>query len=172
MNKLDSLLQHLIVFIIFGSIYYMLEIIYDGTSHWAMFVCAGLSGNLANYLHTCHPRMMILKKIFFITSIILVLEYTSGYILNVYFKLNVWDYSEASFNLHGQICLLFAFIWFFIFSPMIIWFVGGVRYVLFGERRPSHLLNIYGLFFTDLLGIIGMKTLRTNSLTFQYKKRV
>lgn len=171
-SKTYSLVQKIILFITFGSIYYLLEILYDGTSHWAMFVCAGLSGIVGDYLHVFHPRMAIIKKSFFITSVILVLEYISGYILNIHYKLNVWDYSNMHFNLDGQICMVFALIWFFIFSPLIIWLVGGVRYVLFGERRPLHFWEIYGLFFAEILSVIGLKTFGSKHLIFQYKKRV
>ncbi|PKM50566.1 MAG: hypothetical protein CVV02_10720 [Firmicutes bacterium HGW-Firmicutes-7] len=166
MSKIYFVLQQIIIFIAFGSIYYLIEILYDGTSHWAMFVCAGLTGNVADYLHKFHARMNYIKKAFFITSVILVLEYVSGYILNIYYQLNIWDYSNMGFNLHGQVCLTFAFIWFFIFSPLIIWFVAGIRYVIFGERRPLHVWHIYSLFFTEVLGLIGLKVLEPKNLTF------
>lgn len=150
MKSIISFIESLIIFIIFGSIYFILEIIYDGTSHWSMFICAGLTGNVADYIQKNTYNMKLLNKSIIITSNILVLEYITGYIFNIYLNLNIWDYSANSYNLSGQICLLFALIWFFLFSPLIIWLVEAIRYTFFGEKKPQMFYYYYLHFLKDL----------------------
>ncbi len=38
-------------------------------------------------------------------------EYASGWILDHYYGLRFWDYSSQRYNIHGYICLQFAFYW-------------------------------------------------------------
>lgn len=48
------------------------------------------------------------------TLITLVIEFVSGYILNIKLGLDIWDYSSIPFNLMGQICLPYGILWFFL----------------------------------------------------------
>lgn len=145
---MKQLYKCIILFIIFGVSYYVLEIIYDGTSHWGMIIVGGLSGVIGGLINEYIPKMKIWKQTILITVIILLLEYISGYILNIRLKLDVWDYSHYPFHLHGQICLSFAFIWYFIFSPLIIWLDDLLRNILFGEERTYTFKEIYKYLFT------------------------
>ena len=133
----------LILFLIGGILYYLIEILYDGSSHFSMAIVGGLSFIIGGLLNEKLPRLSIKKQALIITFVILVLEYLSGYIVNIKLGLNVWDYSNMPFNLHGQICLYFGLIWYFVFSPLIIWFDDVLRYVLFKEEKPNSLFNIY-----------------------------
>jgi len=38
-------------------------------------------------------------------------EYFTGFIFEKVFKLNLWDYSDSRFNIHGRVCLLFSLCW-------------------------------------------------------------
>lgn len=50
--------------------------------------------------------------------VITIIEFIVGCIVNLYFKLNVWDYSQHSFNFLGQICPLFSACWFILCIPI------------------------------------------------------
>lgn len=50
-------------------------------------------------------------------AVISVVELLFGIILNKIMKLNVWDYSSMSFNIMGQICPLYSFLWFLLSFP-------------------------------------------------------
>lgn len=142
-NIWDRFIEKLILFNCFGSIYYALEILYDGSSHWSMYVCGGLSGLVGDFLCQHRARISLILRAVYITIAILVFEYAAGLLFNIYLGMNIWDYSQIPLNLHGQICIRFALIWFFIFSPIILWSSGIFRYLLFGDKRPIRLRSIY-----------------------------
>lgn len=171
MKIIESYTKSLIIFIVFGSIYFIMENIYDGSSHWSMFVCAGLTGILADYIEKYFFEMKVLNKILIITANILVLEYIVGYIFNIYLQMNIWDYSENHYNLSGQICLLFALIWFFIFGPLIIWFVLKIKYIFFNEEKPRRFYYYYIQLFKDLLDMPYVIIHKLKSLNIFHKKK-
>ncbi|MFP4365000.1 MAG: putative ABC transporter permease [Spirochaetia bacterium] len=47
-----------------------------------------------------------------ITACAVALEYISGWVLEKFFNMRLWDYSDQPFNLHGRICLQFSLYWF------------------------------------------------------------
>ena len=47
-----------------------------------------------------------------LSILITVFEFILGYILNIKLGLGIWDYSNIPFNIMGQICLPFSFLWF------------------------------------------------------------
>ena len=56
--------------------------------------------------------MRMWKQMFLGTILITVFEFILGYILNIKLGLGIWDYSNIPFNIMGQICLPFSFLWF------------------------------------------------------------
>lgn len=136
--------KRLILFLIGASMYYLIEILYDGTSHLSMFIIGGLSFLIGGLINEYPPKLKIWKQSAIITTVIVILEYFTGWIVNIKLGLRIWDYSDLSFNLHGQISLRFALIWYFIFCPLIIWFDDYVRWKLFGEEKVNKcLFSIY-----------------------------
>ncbi|WP_353851693.1 hypothetical protein [Clostridium sp.] len=75
------------------------------------------------------------------------IEFTSGIILNVWLKLNIWDYSNTWGNLYGQICIPYAIIWFFL-VPLAVFGDDYLRYKIFGQKKPDGLLKNYKDLFT------------------------
>lgn len=100
------------IFIIFGISYFFLEIIYRGHSHWTMILLGGLVSVLIGLINEITPKMEIVCQMLLGTIIITVLEFIFGYILNLKLGLGIWDYSSLPFNIMGQICLSFSFLWF------------------------------------------------------------
>ena len=53
MNKsINKLIEYFLLFIIGGSIYYMIEIIYRGHSHYSMFILGGICLILIGIINT------------------------------------------------------------------------------------------------------------------------
>lgn len=57
-----------------------------------------------------HPLLFFVGAII-ITSLI---EYLTGFFLELIFKANWWDYSDEKYNLNGKICLKFSLYWGFL----------------------------------------------------------
>jgi uncharacterized membrane protein len=76
------------------------------------------------------------------TFITLLVEYISGMILNVWLGFHIWDYSNTFGNVYGQICLLYAFLWFML-MPFCIFVDDYLRYKIFQEEKPLGVLENY-----------------------------
>ncbi len=130
-----------ILFLIGGVLYYILEIIWRGYSHISMLILGGvcflLIGLINEFLTYSVP---LWKQQLISTGIITILEFNFGLILNIIFKLNIWDYSNLSFNILGQVCLQFSIIWFFL-SAIAIILDDYLRYWIFGEEKPHYILK-------------------------------
>lgn len=140
---IDKFTRLLVLFFIMGSIYYMIEILFDGSSHWTMAVCGGICGMVGGWINEYKRNISVWKQCVLITTIILLLEYAIGYVVNIRLKLEVWNYNNMPLNLNGQICFTYALIWFFVFSPIIIWLDDWLRWRLFDEKIPDKLRYVY-----------------------------
>lgn len=63
-------------------------------------------------------------------SVITVLEFVTGCIVNLWLGWQIWDYSELPFNLMGQICLYFFLLW-ILFSIVGIIVDDWIRYLIY-----------------------------------------
>ncbi len=114
-----------------------------------MLVVGGLAAFLIGRLNE-HPQFYDKKmwqECVIGTLIIVVLEFTSGLILNVWLGLDIWDYSTETFNLLGQVCLSYALLW-FLLIPTCVYLDDYLRCKLFGEKKPVGLLKNYKDLFT------------------------
>ena len=100
------------IFIIFGISYFTLEILYRGYSHWTMIFLGGIVSVLIGLINEITPNMRMGKQMLLVTMLINVFEFILVYILNIKLGLGIWDYSNIPFNVMGQICLPFSFLWF------------------------------------------------------------
>lgn len=132
------LLKYLFLFFVGGISYYLLEIIWRGYSHWSMIIVGGCCFILCGLLNEIFDWSLLMWKQMLICSVsITIIEFISGYILNIILQLNVWDYSTMPFNVMGQICLPFTIAWFFVSAVAII-LDDYIRYWLFNEEKPSY----------------------------------
>lgn len=135
-----TLFKHLCLMVIGALLYMWVEILYRGYTHWTMGVVGGicflLIGLINEYLSWETP--LWLQGIIG-ASIITVLEFISGVVLNIWLDLGIWDYSKIPFNLLGQICLTFTIAWFFLSIAAII-LDDYLRYWLFKEEKPRYKL--------------------------------
>ena len=140
MNKFKLVFKYLVLLLIGGMIYVLIELLFRGRSHFTMFILGGVcfvSVGLINEVlpwNTPFQLQMLLGG-----SIITVLEFISGCILNLYFGLGIWDYSDQPGNILGQICPLFSLLWVFL-SGLAIVLDDYLRYRLFNEEKPHYTL--------------------------------
>lgn len=140
MNKFKLAFKYLVLLLIGGMIYVLIELLFRGRSHFTMFILGGVcfvSVGLINEVlpwNTPFQLQMLLGG-----SIITVLEFISGCILNLYFGLGIWDYSDQPGNILGQICPLFSLLWVFL-SGLAIVLDDYLRYRLFDEEKPHYTL--------------------------------
>ena len=130
--------NNLIIWLTGGIVYFYMEIAYRGYSHYSMFICGGLCflfvGKVGKQilLEESNIWLALVKIMFMGTLIITTLEYITGIIVNVYLKLNVWDYSGFTFNVQGQICLVYSMLWALLSLPCVL-LDGIIRKYIFEE---------------------------------------
>lgn len=111
----------LCMFGICGSLYVLLELLFRGRSHISMFFAGGFSA--ACIFFCCQfgklKKACLFVKCLFGSAVITAVEFITGVIVNLWLRLRVWDYSDLPFNLLGQICLPFSFIWFLLTMPIL-----------------------------------------------------
>ena len=112
--KLNNATKNIIIFLIFGISYYLLEILWRGYSHWTMIIVGGLCGLLIGLINEITPKMNTILQMLLGSVIVTIIEFVTGYIINIKLDLNIWDYSNLKFNILGQVSLLFSVLWFFL----------------------------------------------------------
>lgn len=90
------------------------ELISRGYTHISMGLLGGICMIFINILNDKRAFGLGLIPACFISAIfITVMEFATGEILNIWLKLEVWDYSGMPMNFRGQICLPFSLLWIF-----------------------------------------------------------
>lgn len=136
-----KLLKSLSLIMIGGNLYYLIEKIFRGYSHWTMILVGGICFFYIGMINEIIPWEMPIWKQGIIGSILITtIEFISGCIINLYLGWNVWDYSNLPLNILGQICLPFSILWFFL-SLIGIILDDYFRYWLFNEEKPKYFLK-------------------------------
>ena len=138
---MKMLWKHVVLFMVFGTIYFLLETLYKGhVTHWSMFVLAGVVGILIGNINEYIPWEMPFLYQCGIGMIIATLaEGLSGIVLNVWLKLNIWDYSRVPLSFFcKQCCVPFCMAWFCL-SALCIWLDDYIRWKWFGEEKPYYI---------------------------------
>ena len=126
------------LFLIGGFAYGAIENLSRGYSHISMFIAGGICFILIGELNERVSWNFSLVGQMAISAVIITLiEFITGLIVNVWLRLDVWDYSDLPYNIMGQVCLLFTNIWFFI-SLFAIFLDDYLRYYLMGEEKPRY----------------------------------
>lgn len=130
----------LILFLVGGITYILIELLFRGHTHWTMFLVGGLCFLLIGAINEVIPWEIPLWMQSIIGAVIITsIEFVSGCVINLWLGWNVWDYSNLPFNVFGQICLPFSFIWVFVATTGII-LDDYFRYWLFAEDKPHYKL--------------------------------
>lgn len=137
-----KLMEYIFIFLIGGSVYVGIEMLYRGRSHWSMFILGGLCLIVVGLLNEkpFFPESFgIIPQALLGSVIITIFEFITGLIVNVWLGLNVWDYSNLPLNIMGQISLPFTLLWVLLAAVAIV-VDDYIRYWCFGEEKPHYVL--------------------------------
>ena len=135
---MKEIFKHVALVSIGGCIYYAIEILWRGYSHWSMFLLGGICFLFLGMINEVIPwKMELWKQAVIGTVMITFLEFVVGCVVNLWLGWNVWNYSNVPFNILGQICLPYMILW----MPLTV--VGIIiddclRHFLFGEEKPHY----------------------------------
>lgn len=138
MTAIKKILQAIVLAGIGGTVYMVLEAMWRGYTHWAMFFVGGLCFLCVGAINEIIPwDVSLIVQMILGGQIITMIEFVSGCVLNLWLKWDVWDYSNLPFNVLGQICLLFTLLWCLV-SLVAILLDDWLRWKLFGEEKPHY----------------------------------
>lgn len=137
-EKIPVLYKQLFLFVFGGSLYYMIEILYRGYSHWTMLMAGGIIFLFAGYQGHMHSGdYPFWKKTLNVWLFALYVEFSMGCLVNLRLGWNVWDYSDLPFNILGQVCLPFALMFLPLCAAAII-VDDYICYWLFQDKKPTY----------------------------------
>ncbi len=99
------------IFIIGGLGYGALEILWRGYTHWAMLLAGGICFVMFSHIAKRYSKRSLVFKAILCALGVTAVEAVFGIVFNMVLKENIWDYSHLPFNVMGQICLLYSFLW-------------------------------------------------------------
>lgn len=108
---------YFISFITGAVLYSFIEILWRGHTHWTMGIAGGICLTAIYVLRLACPDISLILRCITGAFIILTVEFAVGFIVNIMLDWSVWDYSDRRFNIYGQICPLYAFLWALICIP-------------------------------------------------------
>ena len=106
-----------IVFLLGFYAYPLIEILWRGHTHWSMAFAGGFCFSLVYCFFSFSQNTTLLEKCLIGAALITGIELIAGVFVNGIMGLHVWDYSNQPFNLFGQICLLYYFLWALLMLP-------------------------------------------------------
>lgn len=137
---MKNIIKYFIIFLICGAAYYLVEILYRGYSHWTMYLLGGWCGLYADMqnerIEWDYPFW---KQALKVEATVLISEFITGCIVNLWLGWNVWNYQDLRFNVLGQTSLTFALL-FLPLCAFAIVFNDYLRYWLFREEKPRYKL--------------------------------
>ena len=145
---MSKVLKVLTIWFLMGMVYFVIEGIWripkGGDANVVMLPIGGLCGLLIGSINQIPQfyNMSVFKQSLIGTGIVLVIEYTAGYILNIKMGLDIWDYSNMFFNINGQICLEFGLLW-LLLMPAAIWLEDFIRFKFWNEGVGYGLKDVY-----------------------------
>lgn len=146
---LKKIFKNLLIFCVGFTIYMCIEGIFKainggGKESFTMGILGGVSLLFIGALNKWFTYEMPLVLQAFVGSIfITICEFMFGVILNIWLKLNIWDYTDLTGNILGQICLPFTLIW-FVLSFVCIFIDDFLRYYIYDSEKPHYHLFKFG----------------------------
>ena len=109
--------ENLCVFLTGSVIYGIVEMLWRGYTHWSMVISGGFCFLVMHIFDGRIKRAGLITKCLFGCAVITAVELAVGIAVNLWLKLDVWDYSRMRWNLFGQICPTYSVLWFLISVP-------------------------------------------------------
>ena len=103
--------KYSLLFILGAVGYAAIEVIFRGRTHWSMMIAGGLCLILFSMVSELLSGRSILLKAALCAVGVTAIEFIFGVIFNIWLGMGVWDYSDRSFNVLGQICPDFTVLW-------------------------------------------------------------
>lgn len=139
-DKIWRFIEFLILFVIGGLCYNVIELLFRGYTYSSMFILGGACFICIGLINEIFPwSMPLISQMFLSMLIVTLFEFIAGVILNIWWGLGVWDYSMLPYNLLGQVSLIFSIGWFFL-SVVAIVADDYIRYKFFDEEKPRYKL--------------------------------
>lgn len=130
--------KHLVLAATGGLLYVILELLWRGRSHWTMFILGGLCFMALGLINEVLPwDMPLWQQILVGAAIVTVLEFVTGYVVNIWLGWSVWDYSGLPGNILGQNCPQYCLLWLPVSLAGIV-LDDWLRYWWWGEERPQY----------------------------------
>ncbi|MBR5310933.1 MAG: hypothetical protein IKU42_07405 [Oscillospiraceae bacterium] len=96
----------------FGAVgYYLLETLWRGYSHWTMAAAGGICLFTLMKIFSAMKKAPLYFKAIIGGITITAVELVFGIVFNLKLGMGIWDYSEVKYNILGQICPVYSFIW-------------------------------------------------------------
>ena len=92
------------------------ELLWRGYTHWTMLLLGGTCC-LAIYAITVSRPGPLWGKCLLCAGTVTALEFCTGCLVNLYLGWDVWDYGGVPGNLLGQVCPLYAALWYLLSIP-------------------------------------------------------
>lgn len=107
------------LFSIGGLLYCAIEIVWRGYTHWSMILTGGCCCVVLIRVFGKITHFKTYSKCLIGSGIITSIEFLAGCIVNIWLKMNVWDYSNMPFNILGQICPIYSVLWALLSLPLV-----------------------------------------------------
>lgn len=104
--------KYIILFLIGGIGYGIIEVLFRGYTHWSMIITGGAAFLSLYIINSALNDTSIFIKALLGMVVITSLEFSVGIIVNKIFYLDVWDYTNMPGNILGQISLQFSACWY------------------------------------------------------------
>lgn len=125
-----------------GLLYILMEVAWRGRSHWTMFFLGGLCFIRLGLINEVLPwDMPLWQQVVIGAGIITVLEFMTGCVVNLWLGWGVWDYSNMTGNVLGQICPQYCLLWMPVSLCGII-MDDCLRYWWWNEERPRYNIGL------------------------------
>lgn len=131
--------KYILLFHVGGSLYYYIEVLYRGWSHWSMYVLGAICFLFCSIQNEqSYWRAPLWKQSLRCDFFALCGEFVTGCMVNLWKGWHVWDYSNQPFHLMGQICLPMALV-FYVLCFLAIVLDDLLRWIIFEEMPPGYL---------------------------------
>lgn len=132
------LIKYIVLFLIGGVLFNLVEFLWRGYSFFEMTVVGGLCFVLIGSINELFPwDMALTSQMLLSAAAVTGVELVAGLIFNVWLGLGIWDYSDQCYQFMGQICLLYFNLW-FLLSAIGILLDDFIRWKFFGEEKPRY----------------------------------
>ena len=120
-------LEILTVYALGAGLYALIELMWRGWTHWTMLICGGACFTLMYLISGA--ALPLWAKCVICAAVISLVEFGTGYLVNITLGWHVWDYSDQPLNIMGQVCPLYSFFWLLLSLPGLA-LCGEIRHLL------------------------------------------